>query len=30
MIYDYIQNFAEKLGVIDRISQRIVKEETGI
>lgn len=30
MIYDYVQNFAEKLGVIDRISQRIVKEETGM
>lgn len=28
MIYDYVQNFAEKLGVIDRISQRIVKEQT--
>ena len=30
LIYEYVQNFAEKLGVIDRISQRIVKEQTGI
>ena len=30
LIYEYVQNFAEKFGVIDRISQRIVKEQTGI
>ncbi|XP_056017912.1 sorting nexin-30-like [Ostrea edulis] len=28
MVYEYVQNFAEKLSVIDRISQRIVKEQT--
>ena len=26
---DYIQAFGEKLGTLDRISQRILKEETG-
>ena len=26
---DYINTFSEKLGVIDRISQRVVKEQYG-
>lgn len=26
---DYINNFSDKLGVIDRISQRVVKEQYG-
>ena len=26
---EYINTFAEKLGVLDRISQRIVKEQYG-
>ncbi len=26
---DYIHNFSDKLGVLDRISQRILKEEYG-
>ena len=29
MVYEYVQSFAEKLGVLDRIAQRIAKEQSG-
>ena len=29
IMYEYIQTFGEKLGSIDRITQRVVKEQSG-
>ena len=29
IMYDYIHALSEKLGVIDRISQRVAKEQSG-